>query len=90
MSQDKDKMLMRIKDVVLLIGAVGGLLVGLGKIFILAEAVKVNAEKVEKIEPEIRHMATKIAVADERWEQIQEQIKAINRKLDRNGRDRDR
>jgi len=86
---NKDKVLMRVKDIMLLIGAVGGLLVGLGKFFVLAEAVKVNAEKVKEIEPEVRALSTRMAVSDERWEQVQEQLRIISRKLDRaNGRER--
>lgn len=73
---NKDKILLRIKDLVLLVGAIGGILVGLGKVFVIANAV-------EAIEPIVRTHEKKLAVADARWEQIQNQIEAINRKLDR-------
>lgn len=79
-------MLMRIKDGVLIIGAVAGLIAGMGKLFVLANAVESNASRIAIIEPKVATHETKIAVADERWDQIQAQIQNINRKLDRMAR----
>lgn len=79
---------MRAKDLVLIVGAVGGLVAGLGKIFVLANAVDVHDKKIEILEPAVAKHETKIEIIDERWDQIQKQIETINRKLDRgyNGR----
>lgn len=81
-----DKVLMRMKDSVLLIMAIGSLLTAFGKMFIMANSIEAQAKKVEALEPIVVAHQTKIAINDERWEQIQRQIEIINRKLDRRER----
>jgi len=83
MNPDKDRLLMRAKDVILVVGAVGGLLAGMGKIFVLAEQVEIQEQKISAAIPTIYVLETRMAVNDERWAQVQLQLERINRKLDK-------
>jgi len=83
---DKDKTLMRVKDLILLLTAVIGLLVGAGRFFVAASVIENNKEEIKKLIPKVEAHGISIAVNDERWTQIQSQIKEINQKLDRRGR----
>lgn len=83
----KDKWLMRSKDLILIVGAVLGMLAGIGKLYVMADAVTVNAQRIDKMEPVVMSHETKIALNDERWMQIQRQIESMNKKLDRENRD---
>jgi uncharacterized membrane protein len=77
---------MRTKDIVLLAGAIIGLLLGLGKVFILADAVERNVKMLEIVEPRLDNHETRLSVNDERWGKIQEDIKFIKMQLNRNRR----
>ena len=74
---------MRFKDWVLIIGAVAGMVAGFGKMFVLANSVEIQQKKLDAIEPLIAIHTTQIAVNDERWSQIQSQLKEISRKIDK-------
>lgn len=89
MSGDRDKFLMRAKDWMLLIGSVIGLMVGLGKVFILANSTENNAARLAKLEPIVSSHETKFAVEDERWSQVQITLAQINRKIDKRNRQDD-
>jgi uncharacterized membrane protein len=77
---------MRTKDIVLLAGAIIGLLLGLGKVFILADAVERNVKMLEIVEPRLDNHETRLSVNDERWVKIQEDIKIIKIQIIRNNR----
>jgi hypothetical protein len=61
---------------VAILGFVGGVAVALVRIYDLPP-------RVEKLESKVAAVEVKSAIADERWVTIQEQLKRIDRKLDR-------
>lgn len=85
MSHDKDKILLRAKDISLfiMILTLFGLIMGpMKKLFKLESVI----EDVEKMKPLVISHDTKIAINDERWAQVQRELQSINRKLDRGRR----
>lgn len=81
-----DKLLLRAKDLVLLVSTIAGLIVGAGKLLVIAREVeesKANIVAIKStIEPLVANHETRLAVSDERWKVIQQQVREINRKLD--------
>lgn len=90
---DKDQKLIRRKDWALLAGqviAIAGALGIVGKIYVIANTVELTAATVKEASPIIANHTTRLAVVENELPQILDQLKSINRKLDRQDGRRDR
>lgn len=81
MTDPYNKMLMRFKDVILIVTAISGLVIGLGKIFVLADMVNKEELEISQINPIVSTHTTQLAVITTQYEQIRIELERINRKL---------
>lgn len=85
MPHDKDRILIRAKDIGLIIGIVT-LATMAFSFYKKLYAWDNSAARVEKIAEIVAVHETKIAINDERWREINDDLKFIKRNMSRNGK----
>lgn len=82
-----DKFLIRVKDIVLLVGAIAGLIVGLTKFyqmpFELQAAITRQEAELSRLMPMVDRHETQLAVIQAQYGAINVELQNINRKMNR-------